>query len=201
MSESEPSAVDDATLTEWRARLTDVILEKGYEHRDEPFELSSGELSHDFIDGKRALAQGTDLALACRCFLEQARRAGIVFEAAGGLTMGADQFAHGIAVISGCRWFVVRKQPKGRGTNKLVEGAEIAGRSVLLLDDVVTTGGSIVKALAAVQGEGANVVGAATLVDRGDVARPFFTDRGIWYDSVLTYRDLDIAPVGATLAS
>ena len=91
--------VDDGTLATWRTDLLEVVMRKGYERRDEPFELSSGELSHDFVDGKRALAGGSDLALACRYIVELARRAEVHFDAAGGLTMGADQFAHGIAVL------------------------------------------------------------------------------------------------------
>lgn len=178
------------------SRLLEVVRERGYEYRDEPFALASGELSHDFVDGKRALANGADLALACRLMIEEASRAQVSFSAAGGLTMGADQFAHGIAVLCGCDWFVVRKQPKGRGTDKLVEGAAISGRTVLLLEDVVTTGGSIRRAYEVVREQGGAVVGASTLVDRGDTTAPFFADEGVWYRPLLTYRDLDIAAVG-----
>ena len=195
---SDVSPADDNTLATWRDTLIDVVMRKGYERRDQPFELSSGELSHDFVDGKRALAAGADLALACRYMVELARRAEIPFDAAGGLTMGADQFAHGIAVLTGCDWFVVRKQPKGRGTNKLVEGASVEGRRALVLEDVVTTGASILKAVDAIEAEGATVVGAATLVDRGEVTGAAFAARGIWYGSVLTYRDLGIVPVGGS---
>jgi orotate phosphoribosyltransferase len=111
--------------------------------------------------------------------------------------MGADQFAHGVAVVTGCEWFVVRKEPKGRGTNKVVEGGTVgAGVRVLLVDDIVTTGGSIQKAYECVVGLGAEVVLACTVVDRGDVAARFFAERGVPYEPLLTYRDLDIPPVG-----
>jgi orotate phosphoribosyltransferase len=66
---------------------------------------------------------------------------------------------------------------------------------VLLVDDVVTTGGSIRKAYGAVEELGATVVAAATLVDRGDVARRFFDERAIPYCTLVTYRDLGIEPV------
>ena len=181
-----------AELAGWRAQLVDIVRTKGYEHRDPPFELSSGKLSHDFVDGKQALAAGADLELACRYIAGRAAEAGVVYDAAGGLTMGADQFAHGLAVVTGCDWFVVRKAPKGRGTDKLLEGASIAGRRVLACEDAVTTGGSIIKAIEAAEAEGATVVGAVTLVDRGDSFAPRMAERGIWYLPVMTYEDLGI---------
>ncbi|MBV8559978.1 MAG: orotate phosphoribosyltransferase, partial [Acidimicrobiia bacterium] len=73
------------------------------------------------------------------------------------------------------------------------------GWRVLLVDDVVTTGGSIQKAHDAIVALGATVVAAATLVDRGDVAARYFRDRDIPYSRVVTYRDLGIEPVGGGL--
>ena len=167
----------------------------GYEYRDEPFELSSGKLSHDFVDGKRALARGADLALACRYFVARAAEADLDYDAVGGLTMGADQFAHGVAIVADCDWFVVRKAPKGRGTNKVLEGADIAGRRVVVCEDAVSTGGSILKAIDAAEAHGAVVAGAFTLIDRGDAFQQTMHDRGIWYLPMMTYRDLEIEPI------
>jgi orotate phosphoribosyltransferase len=179
------------------AQLVSIIRERGLRSFDEPVALASGELSRDFIDGKAALARGADLELACRAMIDSL--AGIEFDAVGGLTMGADQFAHGISMLAGCRWFVVRKEPKGRGTRKLVEGAELEpGIRVALVEDVVTTGGSILKALDAVEQLGAKVVAAVALVDRGESAAPEFERRAIPYVPVVTYRDLGIQPVGLT---
>jgi len=182
------------------ARRDDVIAivrERGLSRSDEPFTLASGEVSHDFIDGKLAFARGEDLETACRALLDGVAELGIEFDAVGGLTMGADPFAHVIALLGRKDWFVVRKERKERGTNKLVEGAVLEpGARVLLVDDVVTTGGSIRRAFDAIQNQGAEVVAAATLVDRGDVARRFFEERGVPYLALVTYRDLGIAPVG-----
>ena len=188
----EPEAV-----SRLRDRVVEVVKQRGLRRFDEPVALSSGELSREFVDAKAALCRGEDLELACRAMLEEAAERGIAFDAVGGLTMGADQFAHVLAVLSGCQWFVVRKEPKGRGTNRLIEGATLgAGMRVLLVDDVVTTGGSIEKAWRAVEETSASVVGVSTLVDRGDVATALFARNAVPYFPLVTYQDLAIPPVG-----
>lgn len=177
--------------------LLDVLRTHGYRHREEPFQLVSGEWSHDFVDAKAGLAQGAHLRLACAVMRDLVAAHGIAFDAVGGLTMGADQFAHGIALLDDARWFVVRKQAKGRGTNQLVEGATLGkGVRALVVDDVVTTGGSLLAACDAVAATGATVAGATTLLERGERAAPELAQRGIPYLPVFTYRDLGIAPVG-----
>jgi orotate phosphoribosyltransferase len=184
-------------VTELQERLLAIIVEQGHQKLEEPVRLSSGELSSHFVDAKRALARGSDLSLACQALLEPVAHAGIEFDAVGGLTLGADQFAHGAAIVGDKDWFVVRKERKGRGTNKLVEGTELrAGVRVLLVDDVVTTGGSIRQAYEGIGETGAEVVAAVTVVDRGDDAAQFFAGVGVPYFPVLTYRDLGIPPVG-----
>ena len=178
--------------------LVEIVRTHGLRQLAEPVVLASGELSRDFVDGKAALAQGRDLRVACEVLLERVQ--GLTFDAVGGLTMGADQFAHVVAVLADSQWFVVRKEPKGRGTNQLVEGAAVGeGTRVLLVEDVVTTGGSIQKAYDAITALGAEVVGAVTLVDRGEVAARFFEERSVPYVALVTYRDLGIEPVGGGL--
>jgi orotate phosphoribosyltransferase len=183
-----------------RQRILDTVRRRGLLRLPEPVVLASGQLSRDFVDAKAALAHGQDLEAACRALLESVD--GTDFEAVGGLTMGADQFAHVMAVLAGKHWFVVRKEPKGRGTSKLVEGAVVGeGTRVLLVDDVVTTGGSIRRAHDVIVALGAEVCAAATLVDRGDVAARFFAARGIPYFPLITYRDLGIEPVTGEMTS
>lgn len=186
----------EETLADLRARLRDVVIAKGHRRLDEPVQLSSGEWSRDFIDVKAALAHGPDLAQACRALLALATVRHVSFDAIGGLTMGADQFAHGVAVLVGCHWFVVRKTPKGRGTDQLVEGAALTPDTrVLLVEDVITTGSSIRRAYDAVRGEGADVVLATAVVDRGEAAARDFAADGVVYEPLLTYRDVGLDPV------
>ena len=178
-----------------REQVVDVVRARGLIRLPEPVVLASGQTSRDFVDGKAALARGADLELAGRAILEAVD--GIAFDAVGGLTMGADHLAHAVAILAGADWFVVRKEPKGRGTDKLVEGAIVGpGTRVLLVDDAVTTGGSIRKAHGAITALGARVVAALTLVDRGEVAARFFGAEGVPYFALVTYRDLGIDPVG-----
>lgn len=180
-----------------RSAILEIVRKRGYLCLEDPVQLASGEWSRDFIDGKAALADGDDLLLACEAMLDTVRERGWAFDTVGGLTMGADQFAHVLAVIAHRRWFVVRKEPKGRGTNKLIEGSEIsADANVLLVDDVVTSGGSIMKAHAAVAATGARVAGVITLVDRGERARTEFARLGVPYETLVTYLDLGIEPIG-----
>lgn len=179
-----------------REPIVRILRELGYEYRDEPFRLSSGEMSHDYVDGKRAVASGEHLRFVAQVIIDVARSRNARFDAVGGLTMGADPLSHAVAILSGTRWFSVRKEPKQHGKQRLIEGAELSeGTTVLLVDDVVTTGGSILKAVEAIQETGARVTLIMSLLDRGDLAGKRLAERGIPYQSLATYRDLDISPV------
>ena len=91
----------------------------------------------------------------------------------------------------------MRKQAKGRGTNQRVEGYDVGpGTRVFLVDDAVTTGGSILEAHDIVADLGATVVAATTLIDRGDDATVRFAELGVAYLPMATYRDLAIPAVG-----
>ncbi|MEX2620778.1 MAG: phosphoribosyltransferase family protein [Egibacteraceae bacterium] len=182
---------------ELQRKLVKVMLDHGYRRFDEPIELASGELSHDFIDAKRALARGPNLHGACKAMIDLFTFSGQKFDAVGGLTMGADMLSHGMALVSKQRWFVIRKAAKGRGTDQRIEGTELTeGMHVLVVDDVVTTGGSILEACEVVEAAGAIVVMALALVDRGDATTERFAERGTPFRSLITYTDLDIDPVG-----
>jgi orotate phosphoribosyltransferase len=182
-----------------REQLLSVIIEKGLRRLPEPVQLASGGWSSEFIDGKEALAQWRDLELAGKAIAEAVHDAGIEFDAVGGLTLGADALSVAVAAAADCRWFIVRKEPKGRGTGRWIEGAQIgSGDRVLLIDDVITTGGSTMMAYQQVVATGATVVAASTLVDRGDTASVTFGNYGIAYFPMITYTMLDIAPVAGT---
>lgn len=175
-----------------------LILKEGYERRDEAFKLASGEWSHDYIDAKRAMSRGSNLRLVAGSILEICESQDVSFTAVGGLTMGADPLAHAIAILADTKWFSVRKETKQHGKQRLIEGAEVTKEDrVLLVDDVITTGGSILRACDAIDEVGAKVVLAVAVVDRGKAARDQFAERRIAYAPLLTFEDLGIDPVGA----
>ncbi len=184
-------------LSPLRQELHKILRNKGLGTFPQPIRLSSGALSSDFVDGKKALAEWRDLYTAAQAITEAVREAGIEFDAVGGPTTGADALAVGIAAAADSRWFFIRKQPKEHGTRRRIEGARIGPDTrVLLVDDVVTTGGSILDAVQEVKKEGATIVGAVTLVDRGELARPKMQHLDIKYFPMATYEDLGIQPVG-----
>ncbi|HUP68547.1 MAG TPA: phosphoribosyltransferase family protein [Acidimicrobiales bacterium] len=184
-------------LSKLRTELIAIVRNLGLTHQDPPVQLASGDLSRHFIDTKLALARGSHLELASRAVIEVVKEMDVEFDAVGGLTMGADQIAHGVAILADVEWFSVRKEAKERGTKKRIEGAVLgAGKRVLLVDDVVTRGDSIADALGEINKTGAPVVAAVSLVDRGPFGRLVFRELGIRYEPLVTYEDLDIEPVG-----
>ncbi len=188
-------------------QLLEILRSKGLTELPEPVQLASGSYSRYFVDGKVALGAGDDLRLAAEAITERVAAAGIGFDTVGGLTLAADALAAdalaaAIAVVSGSSWFIVRKEAKGRGTNRLVEGTRIGDANrVLLIDDVVTAGGSILRAYENVRGTGAQVAAAVTLADRGHDAQRSFDELGVPYFPMATYRDMGIPAIGTETAA
>ena len=188
-------AAETARPDSWQAAF-DLVRTRGYERREEPFTLASGQLSHDYIDGKYAIDNGERLTIVSRAVADLAAIHGIEFDAVGGLTMGADPLAHGVAMVTGCAWFSVRKEQKKRGREQWVEGTRLEpGMRVLLVDDVISTGGSTELALERIAPLGVTVTGVIPMVDRGDVAAGRFAKRNVPFAALVTYRDLGIEPV------
>lgn len=189
-------SVSARPLDQVRRELARLILDFGYERREEPFQLSSGGTSHDYIDAKRAIAKGSRFGLVAEAVQALAASHGVTFDAAGGMTMGADPIGVAVAMLMDVEWFSVRKAAKGHGRQRRIEGKEFKpGVRVLLVDDVITSGRSILDALDVLMEASAEVVLATTLVDRGEMASEEFARRGVLYEPLLTYRDLNIDPV------
>ena len=200
----ELARIDGVPLDELVAAARQVLRDKAVSEFDPPIRLASGQLSRFFIDGKAGLAQAADLRLACRTLHRLVAAAGIDWDAVGGLTLGADHLAVGMALAADRQWFFVRKEPKDRGTGRQIEGAAIGpGTRVVVVEDVVSTGTSMFKAIDVVEAAGATVVAAVTLIDRGGGAGDILAGRTIPYLHIAAHSDLGLPPVAsaATLAA
>jgi orotate phosphoribosyltransferase len=156
------------------SRLLDVLVRRSYLYRPEkPFVLASGQTSPVYFDCRLTTTFAPALPLVGEALLSRlsALAGGESIVAVGGLTLGADPIAAAVSYYSNATaapvsWFSVRKEAKGHGTTKWVEGSVEPGDAVAVVDDVVTTGASTVTAIERCRAHGLRVVAAAVLVDR-----------------------------------
>lgn len=165
--------------------------------------LSSGQESDYYVDMRRVTLDGVAAPLVGRVMRELV--ADLDFDAVGGLTLGADPVATAMlhsAAAAGARLdaFVVRKAEKAHGLQRRIEGTEVAGRKVLIVEDTSTTGGSALTAVEAVRAAGAEVVAVAVVVDRNTAAAARITEAGLAYRYALSAEDLGLGrPAGGAL--
>ena len=157
------------------------------------FILSSGQRADLYVDLRQVLLDGRLAPLAGRVMLGLTWDLG--YEAVGGLTMGADPVATAVMHAAARRGtpidaFVVRKKEKEHGLQRRIEGPDVSGRRVLVVEDTSTTGASPLAAADALREAGAAVVGVAVLVDRG--AREHVTERGLPFRAAYDLSDLGV---------
>lgn len=159
------------------------------------FTLASGRQSTLYIDARLTTMSPEGLILIGKLGLQAIHSAWIV-DAVGGLTLGADPISYAIAYASAVdtatvlRAFTVRKEAKQHGTGKLVEGPFRTGDRVAIIEDVITTGGSALRAASAIQDAGGNVQGVLALVDREEGGRETIEKSGFQVISLVTAREL-----------
>jgi orotate phosphoribosyltransferase len=149
--------------------LAALLRERSIKFGD--FRLASGQRSSYYIDARKTTMSAEGQLLIGRLGLRAIRGAGWAPAAVGGLTMGADPVAYAIARTSLdqpplIQAFSVRKAAKEHGTASRIEGNFVSGQSVVVLEDVITSGGSALQAVEAVRGEGGLVLGILAVVDR-----------------------------------
>ncbi len=173
-----------------RSELLSLIREKSYEQKT--VTLASGRVSDFYVDGKQTSLHPRGAYLCGRLFLDLLKNFGPV-EAVGGPTLGADPLATAIALVSSLEGtplpaFIVRKEPKGHGTRRWIEGKNNLpeGCNVVVVEDVVTTGGSGLSAVEKIEEEGYKVVGLMALVDREEGAREAIEAKGYKFFSLFT---------------
>lgn len=154
--------------------------------------LSSGREADYYVDLRRATLHHRAAPLIGRLMRELT--ADWDYAAVGGLTLGADPVAYAVMYAPGrpVDVFVVRKSVKTHGLQRLIEGTEVVGKRVLVVEDTSTTGGSALTAVRAVRDAGATVIGVATVVDRSTGAAAAIEDEGVPYRSILGLADLEL---------
>jgi orotate phosphoribosyltransferase len=159
--------------------------------------LSSGIEADYYVDLRRATLHHEAAVLVGKVMLDLLSDAGLSPDAVGGLTMGADPVATAMLHQASARGmsldaFVVRKEAKKHGMARQVEGPDISGKNVVILEDTSTTGGSPLAAAKAAEEAGAKVLAIATVVDRDTGARAAIESAGYAYYSALSLSDLGL---------
>ena len=165
---------------ELRKKLLELVLDKCFRLGD--FTLASGKKSDYYIDGRIASLHPEGAYCIGKLFGAHAARLGA--DCVGGLTLGADPIVGAVVALSKLsgnpvRGFIVRKKTKEHGTGKLLEGDLREGDSVVILEDVVTTGGSALKAVDEATEAGAEVKAVLAVVDREEGGSENFAKRGL----------------------
>jgi orotate phosphoribosyltransferase len=164
------------------------------------FTLASGRSSHYYVDGRKVTLSAKGAALIGAGVLDLLLKE-VAIDAIGGLSLGADPIVGatlaqaagaGLGHLTG---FLVRKEVKGHGTGKLVEGPLEPGSKVAIVDDVATTGASSLQAVQAVQAMGCKVIVVIAVLDRLEGAAAAFAARGLPFHALLTIRDLGVEPL------
>ena len=178
--------------------LKDLLLTRSVRRGD--FVLASGRRSSFYIDARLTTMSGEGLAVIGGLGLDRFAARGWTPRAVGGLTLGADPIAYALALTARRRGqqldaFTVRKQPKDHGTGKRIEGCFAAGYSVVIVEDVLTTGSSALDAVRAVEAEGGLVLGVMAVVDRQEGGRDAIERGGYLVEAMLTAADLGLSSV------
>lgn len=165
-------SIDKSSVKE---RLGEIILERSFKYSDNPpFTLASGRQSNFYFNCKPTTLDPEGMNLIGEVIFDMIKDAPVT--AAGGLTLGADPIAGALAVISyqlgkPVKAFIVRKDAKDHGTKSAIEGNVMPGEKVVIIDDVITTGGSTITAIEHARKAGLIIDRVITLIDREEGGR------------------------------
>lgn len=180
-----------------RSRLIAIVRERSYRYGTE-ITLASGRKSLFYFNMKPTMLHPEGARLIASLILDQLAADGVAADLIGGLEMGAVPLAAAVTAVSAIEGrpigaFFVRKQAKEHGTKSLVEGLAagetMAGKRVVIVEDVTTTGGSAIKAAEALKAEGAEIVRVVTVLDRQEGAEEAFAAAGLPFAAILMRED------------
>lgn len=168
-----------------RERLLEIMVTKSLEFGD--FTLTTGLKSNYYIDGKRTTFDPEGAYLVGKLIFELIKD--VKVDSIGGMTLGADPIAYAVGLVSflegrPIRIFSVRKEPKAHGKRRWIEGNFEPGDRVVVVEDVVTTGGSTLRAIEGVEKEGGTVVKVVCLVNRDQGGRENLQARGYELEAI-----------------
>jgi orotate phosphoribosyltransferase len=179
-----------------KQELLELVVRHSFERRR--VTLSSGKESDFYLDLRTTLMRPRGIELVGELLLKRLRK-GTRVEAVGGMVVAAVPVVAAVlsAAARDAAWrdllgFFVRKEAKAHGLGKRIEGAFASGQTVALVEDTMTTGGSTLEALAAVEEAGGKVVRVLCVVDRGEGAAEAFAARGLTLESIFTRDDLPV---------
>jgi orotate phosphoribosyltransferase len=175
-----------------RSRLKEILLEKSVITGRE-FKLASGKTSTFYVDARVTTLDPEGAFLCGKIFLQMLKDFNV--QAVGGYSIGADPIVSSIAVLSHqanhpLPAFIIRKEEKSHGTGKIIEGNFPQGGSVAIFDDVVTSGGSILRGAAQVEKQGGRVAVIMAVIDREEGGREKIEAAGYKLYSIFTKKDL-----------
>lgn len=176
-----------------RKRLLEILKRDAFKTGE--FTLASGAKSSYYIDGRLLTLSSDGAHVLARVILAMIE--GERIDAVGGMTMGADPIIGAVIAIADAqgrklKGFICRKEAKTHGTGKLIEGNLAAGDNVLMVEDVITTGGSTLRAIDAVEQLGGKVRRVIAIVDRLSGGGEEFAQRGYNFTPIFTIRDLGV---------
>lgn len=182
-------------MTDARAQLIQYIKDDAVFHGD--FTLTSGKKATYYIDLRKVSLDHRVAPLIGEVMTDLIAGIPDVY-AVGGLTMGADPIAAAVlhrsaAIGRGYHAFVVRKEPKDHGRGRQVEGPDLEGKRVVVVEDTSTTGGSPLKAIEALRKVGAEIAAVAVVVDRDTGAQEVIEAAGYPYHAAISLHDLGLA--------
>lgn len=152
-----------------REKLKELLKRNSLKFGD--FVLASGKKSNYYFDSKLTTLTAEGSHLVGKCFFEIIKENNIKADLIGGMTLGSDPIVTSVALVSHLEGkpidaFIVRKEPKGHGTQNFIEGLVEKGKTAIIVDDVVTTGSSTFKAIEKAEDFGLKVVAVIALLDR-----------------------------------
>ncbi|WP_347490324.1 orotate phosphoribosyltransferase [Desulfoscipio sp. XC116] len=177
-----------------REILKELLDARAFERRT--VVLSSGKTSHYYFDGRKVSLNPQGAYLIAQIICDMLMNENV--DAVGGLTMGADPIVGALGPVAYQRGlnlslFIVRKEAKKHGTRQQIEGPPLLpGQRVVIVDDVITTGGSVIKAVQAVREIGCEVVKAIALVDRLEGGTKNLEEMGVRVESMFTAADFGL---------